>query len=441
METLPSWKTSRLKFKARINPRASESLDASASVSFLPMDAVGDDGTLRRDQTRIVSEVSQGYTYFEEDDVSIAKITPCYENGKGAVMTGLVGGMGFGSTELIILRPESDVDSKYLYYLTQSSHFRLPGEAHMLGAGGQKRVPDLFVKDFSTPWPPKPIQVSIANYLDSETDRIDILIKAKRSLRSTLDGFARSTFLAELVDLADTLPGKYVERLPWLPNTPSAWSRCKLKHLVEHFDQGISPQCEARPPSDDEWGVLKAGCINTGSFDPMESKALPPGIPAMPEVTVCKGDLIISRANTKDLVGRSAVAQMDYPKLMLSDKLYRLRLNLSRCIPEFVRRTLWVSAVRSRIEERATGASPSMLNIDRRTILELDMVLPTVPEQMEILKRVDERADAIRKLVFHVDQEIELLQILRKSTITDAVLGRIDVQSCVQSNKAQETTK
>lgn len=177
LSDIGGWKLARLRFKARVNPRATLDLDSESHVSFLPMDAIGDDGNLNLDGIRRVAEVSSGYTYFEEGDVSIAKITPCFENGKGAVMAGLVGGAGFGTTELIILRPEEDVDARFLYYVTQSSNFRKIGEAAMLGSGGQKRVPDLFVKDFEMHWPPHEDQVVIATYIDAETKRLDRLMQ------------------------------------------------------------------------------------------------------------------------------------------------------------------------------------------------------------------------------------------------------------------------
>lgn len=170
-----TWKTVRLRFKARINPKATVELNPKDEVSFVPMESIGDDGALTLDRTRLIEEVSQGYTYFEEGDVSIAKITPCFENGKGAVMRGLVGGVGFGTTELIVMRPEDDLSPRFLYYVMQSEHFRKPGEAAMLGAGGQRRVPDLFVKDFANPWPAIDVQESISLFLDEQTSRIDKL--------------------------------------------------------------------------------------------------------------------------------------------------------------------------------------------------------------------------------------------------------------------------
>jgi len=170
------WKIERLRFRVKLNPLPSRSLDAEQLTSFLPMEAIGDDGTLDLERTRRVGEVASGYTFFEDGDIAIAKITPCYENGKGAVMVGLHEGIGFGTTELIVMRPTQADCPQWLYYLTMCSAFRLPGEALMQGAGGQKRVPDLFVKDYVAPVPPLDEQQAIADHLDVETTKIDTLI-------------------------------------------------------------------------------------------------------------------------------------------------------------------------------------------------------------------------------------------------------------------------
>ena len=170
------WTVERLRFRVKLNPSPSKPLSAVHRVSFLPMEAIGDDGSLDLERTRTVGEVGSGYTYFEDGDVAIAKITPCYENGKGAVMAGLEEGAGFGTTELIVMRPIQDDCPRWLYYLTMCSAFRLPGEAMMQGAGGQKRVPDLFVKDYFAPIPPAHEQQAIADHLDEKTVQIDNLI-------------------------------------------------------------------------------------------------------------------------------------------------------------------------------------------------------------------------------------------------------------------------
>jgi len=276
------------------------------------------------------------------------------------------------------------------------------------------------------PVPPVVEQQAIAAYLDRETARIDTLIAEKGRLIDTLREFSRSTFVGEFVAQAASGINAH-PRIEWLPAIPSDWMCCKVKHIVESFDQGVSPQCEARPPEGDEWGVLKVGCVNTGLFDPQESKALPPDLPTFDEITLREGDVMISRANTRNLVGRCAVADKAYPRLMLSDKLYRLRIDRQQCAPAFFVDLLALPLIRQRIEERATGASASMLNIDRRTILELDSVLPPLDVQLAIVQRIQDERQGISKLVEHVASEIALLRELRAATITDAVTGKIQV--------------
>lgn len=426
------WAVERLRFRVRLNPSFSKPLSTDLPVSFLPMEAIGDDGALDLERTRPVGEVASGYTYFEDGDVAIAKITPCYENGKGAVLAGLAEGVGFGTTELIVMRPTQNDCPQWLYYLTMCSAFRLPGEAFMQGAGGQKRVPDLFVKDYFAPIPPPDEQQAIADYLDAETARIDTLVQEKEELIGLLREAQASAFAATVLRFATAAAGVKCNRFAWLDSLPTSWRIAKVKHLTLSVDQGISPQCESRPPDDGEWGVLKVGCVNTGDFNAMESKALPSDIMPIEHITLLKGDVLISRANTKNLVGRAAMADKDYPRLMLSDKHYRLRLDESECLPQYLVFVLTHSAVRVHIEERATGASASMLNIDRRTIMDLEIPLPPVELQDEIVREVQADREALARLIVHTQEEIALLKELRAATIADAVLGRVDVRSLTQ---------
>jgi len=172
------WGVKRLRFVAKLNPSKSElsALDRSTLVSFLPMQCIGEDGTLQLENEKTIGELEKGYTYFRDGDVTIAKITPCYENGKGGIMRGLLNGVGFGTTELIVIRPlDQAVTPSYLQYLFTSSLFRKIGESHMYGAGGQKRVPDSFVRDFFTAFPSYSEQIQISSFLDHETSKIDAL--------------------------------------------------------------------------------------------------------------------------------------------------------------------------------------------------------------------------------------------------------------------------
>ena len=183
------WVIKRLRVVAELNPPKSEisELCRDSEVTFLPMEAIGDDGSLNLDRTRPIAEVENGYTYFRDGDVTIAKITPCFENGKGALMKGLCGGVGFGTTELIVTRPRSThVTGEYLNWIFRSPDFRSNGEASMYGAGGQKRMPDDFVRNFALAFPPLDEQAAIATFLDREAAKIDELIAEQEKLIALL---------------------------------------------------------------------------------------------------------------------------------------------------------------------------------------------------------------------------------------------------------------
>ena len=169
------WPITRLRYVADLNPSVRTDLlqALDTEVSFLPMEAIGENGSLSLDRTRPVAEVRNGYSYFENGDIAFAKVTPCFENGKGALMRGLEHAAGFGTTELTVLRPKLDANPNFLNYVLQSSRFRQLGAAAMTGAGGLKRVPDEFTKDFKTAWPVPEDQSRIANFLDERTAQID----------------------------------------------------------------------------------------------------------------------------------------------------------------------------------------------------------------------------------------------------------------------------
>lgn len=157
--------------------------DRSEEVSFLPMEAVGERGQLDLSRLRPIGEVETGYSYFADGDTVIAKITPCFENGKGAIVEGLVGGVGFGTTELIVLRPSPHVDRKYSWWLFSAAGFRTYAEGHMEGSAGQKRVQDEWLKGQKVAIPPLNEQRAIVAHLDRATSRIDTLAaKTERSI-------------------------------------------------------------------------------------------------------------------------------------------------------------------------------------------------------------------------------------------------------------------
>lgn len=170
------WVVKRLRYLCELNPRKSEvGIDASQNVSFIPMEAVGTEGEQLVSTQRKLEEVYSGYTYFREQDILIAKITPCFENGKGVCARNLINGVGFGSTEFHVLGTHGGLLPQFLYYITVSTEFRKLGEAAMTGATGQKRVPEEFLKNYLCVIPPVKEQQEIVNYIQLMTEKLDVL--------------------------------------------------------------------------------------------------------------------------------------------------------------------------------------------------------------------------------------------------------------------------
>ena len=178
------WEIGRLKYAATLNPSATEvrNRGGSLEVSFVPMEAIGEYGGLELTATKPMADVYTGYTYFRERDIVVAKITPCFENGKGALAQGLINGIAFGTTELHVLRVTKSTDPRFLFYASMGDAFRRLGQAEMYGAGGQKRVPDSFIENLRHPLPTLPEQCAIAAFLDRETAKIDALVAKKERL-------------------------------------------------------------------------------------------------------------------------------------------------------------------------------------------------------------------------------------------------------------------
>ncbi len=182
------WPTQTLAEACQIKPPKSEArrhLAATDLVSFAPMEDLGiDEKLLVPKRTRALADVAGSYTYFADGDVLLAKITPCFENGKLGIAANLTNGVGFGSSEYIVFRPSPALDKEWLYYYLSRETFRAEGAARMIGAVGHKRVAKEFIDAYPIPMPPLAEQQRIVGILDEAFDGI-ATAKANASNPST----------------------------------------------------------------------------------------------------------------------------------------------------------------------------------------------------------------------------------------------------------------
>ncbi len=209
----------KLSTVCEINPK-NQAIDYGLPVSFVTMSDVTEDGKINTSITRSYGEVKNGYTVFQEGDVIFAKITPCMENGKGALAVGLKNGIGVGSTEFHVLRPNYNrIDGTWLYYLTTWSLFRHEAEKHMTGSAGQKRVPKTYLENYQLDLPPLDIQRNQSNILS----RVKRVIEARR---------------CQLQKLDDLIKARFVEMFGDPVSNPKGWEK---KTLSEEAEIKIGP--------------------------------------------------------------------------------------------------------------------------------------------------------------------------------------------------------
>ncbi len=277
--------------------------------------------------------------------------------------------------------------------------------------------------------PPRLEQMQIASFLDHETARIDALVEQQQRLIELLKEKRQAVISHAVTKGLDPHVPMKDSGVEWLGEVPAHWRITRVKHIVHTVEQGWSPQCENSPvESESEWGVLKVGCVNHGRFVSQENKKLPDNLSPRLDLCIKADDVLISRANTRELVGSCAVPAVSYPNLMLSDKLFRLRVRETVADPRFLAFFMGAPQTRQQIELEATGASSSMLNIGQSTVLEMPFPCPPLEEQAKIRDEIIKQTWSLLDLAGQALELQKRLEERRSALISAAVTGKIDVR-------------
>lgn len=183
---------------ALINPRIKPNeYPDDLEVSFLPMKAVEEEtGDYCKDETRFFGEVKKGYTSFRNGDLIFAKITPCMENGKIALLDNLKNGIGYGSTEFHVLRIRKSLDKRYFFFYLVQKSFRENARRKMTGSAGQLRVPKSFLSEFKVPLPPLPEQHRIVAKIESLFTQLDKGVEQLTAIQQQLKTYRQAVLKA-----------------------------------------------------------------------------------------------------------------------------------------------------------------------------------------------------------------------------------------------------
>ncbi len=339
-------------------------------------------------------------------------------------MDGLERGAGFGTSELTVLRPKPGTNARYLSYLVQSERFRQLGVGAMTGAGGLKRVPDQFTRDFATAWPTSAEQDRVAAFLDEQLVRLDALLTEKMRLVERLTDFRLLAIRREVLGHAHMTgsPNPAPRGEPWLESIPSHWTIPKVKHILR-TTSGSTPSTDKRDvyyDGDIPW--IRSLDLPNGSIDAAEVHITEAAL----EDTACRllpvGTVLLAMYGGDGTIGKSGLLGIE----AACNQAVCAILPSVDIEPRYLhwymvfRRPYWM------VGADGTRKDP---NISQDVVREARLPLPPRGEQVEIADRLDVATRRLDDLRGHVVKHIELLREYRASLISAAVTGQLDIST------------
>ncbi|WP_370159782.1 restriction endonuclease subunit S [Limimaricola soesokkakensis] len=365
-----SWDTVELASVADINPRMPKGLSGDLEVSFLPMAAVSEDGQIDYQEERTLEKVRKGYTYFQRGDVLVAKITPCFENGKATKTDALDEEHGFGSTEFHVIRGNpNELLPEYAFHLVWNPFFRKEGAANMTGSAGQKRVPADFLKRLKIPLPPLEEQRRIAGILDAA----DALRRRRRAALALLETLPEAIF-AEM----------FGDRLSKKDGEPNFVPLSAIAHIQSGITKGrkLKPDQEAY-----ETPYLAVANVQDKRLDLNNVKTIEATEKERERYALAVGDLLLTEGGDPDKLGRGTVWNDEFPGAIHQNHIFRVRVTDEKVLPVFLSHLLSSPHGRGyflRMAKQTTGIA----SINKTQLSEFPVFLPEEYEQVEFTRRL-----------------------------------------------------
>lgn len=305
------------------------------------------------------------------------------------------------------------LDPRYFRMLLQTQDFKKWLWANRSGADGRTEVKLDVFEALAIPLPPVAWQQALCNtYADALNRAAQLEREAEAIERTGWQAFEtalgvtpppplpeRPMFVARFRDVERWSHESILRSTASEPAHTHSWPLSRLGDTVLDLENGWSPKCHDHPARPGKWGVLKLGAVSFGVFNATENKELPTNLSPRPAYEVKQGDVLISRANVVRYVGACTYVDSTPPHLMLCDKIFRVRFRGDgKLLPKFLVEAMKLNSVRQQIESRLTGTSPTMKNISKPALMNLEFPLPDPDIQHELVKALATgRSDATRK--------------------------------------------
>lgn len=381
-------------------------------VSFVPMESLRN-GTI--DYKTIPFLKAKGkYTYFGNQDLLIAKVTPCFENGNIAIARNLLNGIGFGSSEIFVLRPNKEVISQYLFYLSQSRDFQDKACATMCGVGGLKRISPLFMRTYEFDMPSIENQQRMVTYLDTKLSEIDhqvSLLTSKRDaylrLKKSIISHAVTRGLDPNVKMKDS-------GIEWIGEVPAHWEVKRMKDICDYISRGSTPNYV----DEGYQKVMNQATFSKGWIDESNIRYTKVGNNG---AHIKKGDLLI--ASTGGGVLGKILYFDSIDENFYADSHVTIMRN-SKGINSMKFLFYHFSLRFDEINATMTKGSTNQTELQRYELLSHKVALPPLPEQLTIATCLDDKCSKIDTIVSNLNKQISRYADLKRSLIDEVITGK-----------------
>ena len=398
----------RLKDVSTLNPSyQGDALDTD--VSFVPMES------LRYGKIDLheipFSEGKGKYTFFANGDLLIAKVTPCFENGNIAIANDMKEGIGFGSSEIFVLRMDKSVLNTYMFYFVQTSKFQDAACATMCGVGGLKRISPLFMRPYELSIPSLSDQQKIVDYLDEKTSAIDTQVEllekekdAYARLKKAVINRAVTRGLDEHVKLKDS-------GVEWIGMIPEHWEVKRVKDVC-NVVCGATPKDNASYWDGNIIWISPADMPEFGKLTEGARTITEQGYRSCGTSLVPAGSIVMS---TRAPIGKTNIAVNELCTNQGCKCLTSKKLKMK----------FMLYCIASKKEQfQALGRGTTFIELSTKDLSLFLFAVPPIPEQQAIADYLDEKCAKIDAAIANIDKQTDALKRLKRSLINEVITGQ-----------------
>jgi type I restriction enzyme S subunit len=336
---------------------------------------------------------------------------------------------GIVSPAYVVVRLRKSHDPRYFHYLLRTPPFAKEAERWSYGiTSDQWSLRPEHFKMIYCSLPPLSEQATIVRFLDYMDHRIRRYIRSKLKLITLLNEQKRAIIHQAVTRGLDPNVRLKPSGIEWLGDVPMLWNEALLGRCLQRIDQGWSPVAAEGDILKDQWAVLTLSSVKQGLFNATAIKPIPISAKIPDDIEIKDRDLLLTRSNTRELVGDACIVQSVRPRTIICDLIYRLIPEPTIFEPSFLMFQLLSPLIRGQIERDARGSSGTMPKISQRHIRTWRVLVPPLEEQRSIVETIENSTKNINDAMIRTKTEISLLREYHVRMITDVVTGKIDVR-------------